>query len=73
MTYDYRCSACTHAWETSQKITEPPVTLCPACGQETAVRQISGGGGFRLGGGGSTGWGRDLYASSPKSPPPKSE
>jgi putative FmdB family regulatory protein len=59
-TYEYVCSSCGNAWEEMQKITEPPVELCPACKQATAKRQISGGN-FILKGGG---WYADLYSSS---------
>lgn len=62
MTYDYVCTACAHAWEAEQRISEPALTECPECHQATAKRQISGGQGFILKGGG---WYSDLY-SSPK-------
>jgi putative FmdB family regulatory protein len=42
MTYEYRCESCKHEWETEQRITEPPVKHCPACGMERARRLISG-------------------------------
>jgi putative FmdB family regulatory protein len=61
-TYEYACSSCGNAWEEIQKITAPPVELCPACQKATAKRQISGGS-FILKGGG---WYSDLYASTPK-------
>src|SRR5271163_3002873 len=61
-TYEYVCSSCGNAWEELQKITEPPVEVCPACKKATAKRQISGGS-FILKGGG---WYSDLYSSSPK-------
>jgi putative FmdB family regulatory protein len=59
-TYEYACAACGNAWEEIQKITAPPVELCPACGKSTAKRQISGGN-FILKGGG---WYSDLYSSA---------
>lgn len=59
-TYEYRCTACDNQWEELQKISEPPVEVCPKCAQSTAKRQISGGN-FILKGGG---WYADLYASS---------
>ncbi len=61
-TYDYLCTACNHAWELEQRISESPADTCPKCSQKTAKRQISGGNGFILKGGG---WYADLY-SSPK-------
>lgn len=65
MTYEYVCTACHHEWEESQSISAAPLTECPSCHQSTAKRQISGGTGFVLKGGG---WYSDLYSSAkPKS------
>src|SRR5690349_22444774 len=63
MTYEYVCTACGHAWEAEQSISAAPLKTCPNCHAETAKRQISGGAGFILKGGG---WYADLYGSSPK-------
>src|SRR5215475_5109831 len=63
MTYEYVCTACGHAWEAEQSISAAPLKTCPNCHQETAKRQISGGAGFILKGGG---WYADLYGSAPK-------
>ena len=66
MTYEYACTACGHAWEAEQSISAPALTECPSCKQATAKRQVSGGAGFILKGGG---WYADLYSSSgPKKP-----
>jgi len=62
MTYEYLCTACGNEWEASQSMSEPALKQCPACHQDTARRQVSGGTGFVLKGGG---WYNDLY-SSPK-------
>ena len=61
MTYEYACTACGHAWEAEQSISAAPLTECPTCHQATAKRQISGGAGFILKGGG---WYADLYSST---------
>jgi putative FmdB family regulatory protein len=61
MTYEYLCTACAHEWEAEQRISEAPLTDCPACGAATAKRQISAGAGFILKG---SGWYADGYASS---------
>ena len=61
MTYEYACTACGHGWEAEQSISAAPLTECPKCHQATAKRQVSGGAGFILKGGG---WYSDLYASS---------
>jgi putative FmdB family regulatory protein len=58
MTYEYACAQCGHAWEAEQRISEQPLRECPACGQSSARRQITGGQGFLLRGGG---WYSDLY------------
>ena len=60
MTYEYVCTACQHQWEAEQSISADPLTECPQCKQSTAKRQISGGQGFILKGGG---WYADGYGS----------
>lgn len=60
-TYDYVCTACNHAWELEQRISENAIDTCPKCSEKTAKRQISGGAGFILKGGG---WYADLYSST---------
>ena len=67
-TYEYACSACGNEWDQVQRITEPPVEVCPKCGKSEAHRLISRGTGFILKGGG---WYSDLYSSS--KPAAKSE
>ena len=61
MTYEYLCTACGHSWEAEQSISEAPLKDCPSCHAEAAKRQVSGGAGFILKGGG---WYADLYSSS---------
>lgn len=61
MTYEYLCTACQHQWEAQQSISEAPLKTCPKCSQDTARRQVSGGAGFILKGGG---WYADGYGSS---------
>jgi putative FmdB family regulatory protein len=61
MTYEYVCTACGHAWEAEQAISAAPLKTCPNCGTEHAKRQVSGGAGFILKGGG---WYADGYGSS---------
>lgn len=60
MTYEYFCVACGHQWEAEQSIREAPLRTCPSCGGESAKRQVSGGQGFILKGGG---WYADGYGS----------
>jgi putative FmdB family regulatory protein len=64
MTYEYLCTACGHQWEADQSITAPALKDCPKCNKAKAQRQVSGGTGFVLKGGG---WYADLYSSSKSS------
>jgi len=61
MTYEYVCTACGHGWEAEQAISASPLKTCPQCGTDHAKRQISGGAGFILKGGG---WYADGYGST---------
>jgi putative FmdB family regulatory protein len=65
MTYEYLCTACGHQWEADQSITAAPLKQCPACKKNKAQRQVSGGAGFVLKGGG---WYADLYSSAKPKP-----
>ena len=49
--YEYRCQACGHELEKLQKISDDPLTDCPACGKPALSKLISAAG-FRLAGGG---------------------
>lgn len=60
-TYEYGCTACGHEWEEVQRITEPPIEVCPKCAKSAAHRLISAGTNFILKGGG---WYADLYSSA---------
>lgn len=60
--YVYRCAMCGHEFEEIQKFTDAPIEDCPACGEATAFRTITGTN-FSLKGGG---WYKDLYASPKK-------
>ena len=53
-TYTYKCYTldCQHVFETNQKITDDPLTLCPKCHKHNLERVITGGTGFILKGGG---------------------
>jgi putative FmdB family regulatory protein len=50
--YEYRCDDCGHQQEFMQKVTEPPVAACPACGRGN-FRKLLSAAGFQLKG---TGW-----------------
>jgi putative FmdB family regulatory protein len=60
--YGYRCEACGEEQEVLQKVSEPPLTQCPACGKKALKKQLSAAG-FQLKG---SGW----YATDFKSKKP---
>lgn len=49
--YAYQCSSCGHELETLQKLSDAPLTDCPACHQATLNKKVSAAA-FRLTGGG---------------------
>lgn len=49
--YAYRCSACGHAQDVLQKMSDPVLTTCPACGAEAYAKQVTAAG-FQLKGSG---------------------
>lgn len=49
--YEYRCNACGHEQEILRKMSDAPLTLCPACGKETLTKLVSAAG-FQLKGSG---------------------
>ena len=49
--YAYKCTACGHAQDALQKISDKPLTVCPECHQETYAKQVTAAG-FQLKGSG---------------------
>jgi len=49
--YAYRCGACGHAKDVLQKLSDPVLTTCPACGAEAFTKQVTAAG-FQLKGSG---------------------
>jgi putative FmdB family regulatory protein len=49
--YEYRCSACGNELEALQKLSDAPLTKCPACHADTLVKRVSAAG-FQLKGSG---------------------
>ena len=49
--YAYRCAECGHAKDVLQKISDPLLTTCPACGAEAFQKQVTAAG-FQLKGSG---------------------
>ncbi len=63
--YEYRCAECGHQEEHLQKVSERPLTKCPACGK-SAYKKLLTAAGFQLKG---SGW----YATDFKTTGKKSE
>jgi putative FmdB family regulatory protein len=49
--YAYRCTSCGHAQDVLQRISDPLLNVCPACGASTYVKQVTAAG-FQLKGSG---------------------
>ncbi|PIE00581.1 MAG: transcriptional regulator [Thiothrix nivea] len=49
--YDYQCSACGHEMEVLQKMSDAPLTHCPACDTESLKKKVTAAA-FRLSGSG---------------------
>ena len=63
--YAYKCESCGHSMDALQKISDAPLSVCPACGQSTLHKQVTAAG-FQLKG---SGW----YATDFKGGAPKKE
>ena len=49
--YEYRCKECEHEVEALQKLSDPPLVNCPACGKP-ALQKLVSAAGFQLKGSG---------------------
>ena len=49
--YAYKCESCGHAKDFLQKMSDPPLTDCPACGEPALAKQVTAAG-FQLKGSG---------------------
>jgi putative FmdB family regulatory protein len=58
-TYEYRCNACRREFEYQQRMADPDLVKCEACGEDKLEKLISWSA-FQLKGGG---WYKDLYSS----------
>jgi putative FmdB family regulatory protein len=65
--YEYRCEACEHQEEHLQKVSEKPLTKCPACGKKTYKKLLSAAG-FQLKG---SGWYATDFKTTGKKPAEK--
>ncbi|CAN5821204.1 hypothetical protein BH11MYX3_BH11MYX3_36210 [soil metagenome] len=61
-TYEYRCNACKKEFEYQQRMADPDLVKCEACGEDKLEKLISWSA-FQLKG---SGWYKDLYSSNPK-------
>ncbi|RTL36457.1 MAG: zinc ribbon domain-containing protein [Burkholderiales bacterium] len=82
--YAYRCSACGHAKDVLQKLSDAPLTTCPSCGAESFSKQVTAAGfqlkgsgwyvtDFRGGSGGAAATGAAAAAAPAAAEPAKSE
>ena len=67
--YEYRCSNCAHQQEFLQKLSDPPRTQCPRCGQETLSKMVTAAG-FQLKG---SGWYATDFKGGAAKPAAKAE
>jgi putative FmdB family regulatory protein len=65
--YEYRCGECGHQEEHLQKISEKPLTKCPACGKK-AYKKLLSAAGFQLKG---SGWYATDFKGTGKKPAEK--
>jgi len=65
--YAYRCTSCGHAQDVLQKISDPVLTVCPACGASTYAKQVTAAG-FQLKG---SGWYATDFRGGSTAPAPK--
>ncbi len=60
--YEYQCESCEHKLEAIQKVSEDPLTVCPACGKDS-LRKLISAVAFHLKG---TGWYATDFKDKPK-------
>ena len=65
--YEYRCAECGEEHEVLQKVSEPPLSVCPACGKP-ALQKLLSAAGFQLKG---SGWYATDFKGSAKKPEKK--
>jgi putative FmdB family regulatory protein len=64
--YAYKCQSCGHAKDVLQKISDPPLTVCPACGAAAFSKQVTAAG-FQLKG---SGWYATDFKGGSNAPAP---
>jgi putative FmdB family regulatory protein len=66
--YAYKCASCGHAKDVLQKLSDAPLTVCPACGAESFSKQVTAAG-FQLKG---SGWYATDFRNGSGAPAPAS-
>ncbi|MDO8903330.1 FmdB family zinc ribbon protein [Hydrogenophaga sp.] len=64
--YAYKCESCGHAKDVLQKLSDDPLTVCPACGEPGFRKQLTAAG-FQLKG---SGWYVTDFREGSKAPAP---
>jgi putative FmdB family regulatory protein len=64
--YAYKCQSCGHAKDVLQKLSDPPLVVCPACGAAAFSKQVTAAG-FQLKG---SGWYATDFKGGSKAPAP---
>lgn len=68
--YAYQCGSCGHAKDVLQKMSDAPLTVCPACGAQAFSKQLTAPG-FQLKG---TGWyATDFKGGASAAVPPRKD
>jgi putative FmdB family regulatory protein len=67
--YAYKCQSCGHAKDVLQKISDAPLTICPACGAAAFGKQVTAAG-FQLKG---SGWYATDFKGAPSAPAPAAD
>ena len=67
--YEYRCGACGHQEDHLRKLSDAPLTKCPACGKKKYEKQLTAAG-FQLKG---SGWYASDFKGGGKKPEAKPE
>ena len=67
--YAYKCGSCGHAKDVLQKISDAPLTECPACGAAAFSKQVTAAG-FQLKG---SGWYQTDFRGGASAPAPAAD
>ncbi len=67
--YAYKCDACGHQQDVLQKLSDPLLTTCPACGKDAFAKQLTAAG-FQLKG---SGWYATDFRNNGSAPAPAAD